>query len=196
MKRITSILFATLIAVFAFAQTPGQKPLLRPTGQNLIAHIDNAVRSIPKSGPNKARRKAASDYVIITEQPEGVLKTFKRSGNYLYVQDQSLYVGTQSGNVSIVFGEDNSVYILNPLMDEEYGSWVKGTYDEAAGKVIVPVPQNLYYASDYDACIALIPINNYNSADESATEITYRSRRTALAQWFCRWMDSRATTGH
>ena len=35
------------------------------------------------------------------------------------------------------------------------------------------MPQNLYYVSNYDACIALGAILNYKSWDQATTEITY-----------------------
>ena len=168
MKRITSILFVTLVAVFAYAQKSVlRNPVPFKAEQTQLKAAGNT-RTVAK--PTSSRRRAASDFVIITDQPAGELLQFTRSGNYLYVQDSKLYIGSQSGTVSVVSNGDN-YYIQDPLMDFSPGTWVEGHVKD--GKLVVPVPQNLYYVSDYDACIAIIPINAYSSADTEATEITY-----------------------
>ena len=141
--------------------------------QKTLATNVKAPRSLTANSQVKKAHRAASDYVIITDQPAGELKTFHRSGNYLYVSNNQLNVGAQSGNVDIVFGADGAIYIKDPLMGTTYGSWVSGTYDTTAGKVTIPTPQNLYYNGNYDACIAIVPIISYNSTDFNAQDITY-----------------------
>lgn len=179
MKRFTSILFAALIAVVSYAQKPVlATPKTLIGGGNSIGKVVTNVRDLSAKNLKKAPRKAASDYVIITEQPEGELKQFTRSGNYLYVNtddegNRSLAIGPQSGMVDMVVTEDGKIYIKDPLMGGDYDTWVEGTYDDENQKLVVAVPQNLLYVSTYDACIALIPIDSYSTADETATEITY-----------------------
>lgn len=170
MKKFTLFAIAALLSVVSFAQNlQGLSHAATSQKGNKLAKVNVLQRSFATNA--NATRRAASDFVIITEQPAGELKTFSRSGSYLYVSNSSLNIGTQEGNVDIVFGEGNAIYIKDPLMDQAYGSWVSGTYEN--GKVTIPVPQNLYYVATYDACIALIPINSYSTPDETATEITY-----------------------
>ena len=173
MKRFALLTIAALLSVIAFAQKPVLKAFDRTELRLPQMQVQPTARTLPAPGALKAPRRAASDFVIITEQPEGELKTFHRSGNYLFAQDTQLSIGSQSGNVDIVFGADNAIYIKNPLMGFEADTWVSGTYDATAGKVTIPVPQNLYYASDYDACIAMVPINNYSTTDFTPQDITF-----------------------
>ena len=183
MKRLNLSLLMVLFAAIAFAQGPlkvnpqqiTKSDILKgkfSSPQMLREGLANATRGIPRSGARMAPRKAPSDYYIISEQPEGELKSYERSGSYLYVSGSSLYVGTQSGYVSIVYDADGeTVYIKDPLMGADYGSWVEGTI--IGDKLVVSVPQNLLYVADYDACIAMIPIDSYRTADETAEDITY-----------------------
>ena len=177
MKKITFFAIAALLSVVAFAQKPFFVPVSQQALQDKVVStgITKPERTTSTTGQARrvAPRRAQSDYVVITEQPAGELKTFTRSGSYLYAENQNLYIGNQSGEVSIVFGENNEIYIKDPLMNYAYGSWVSGTYDAEAGKVTIPVPQNLLYVENYDACIAMVPIIGYNATDFTAQDITY-----------------------
>ena len=177
MKKITFFAIAALLSVVAFAQKPFFVPVSQQALQDKVVStgITKPERTTSTTGQARrvAPRRAQSDYVVITEQPAGELKTFTRSGSYLYAENQNLYIGNQSGEVSIVFGENNEIYIKDPLMNYAYGSWVSGTYDAEAGKVTIPVPQNLLYVEQYDACIAMVPILGYQATDFTAQDITY-----------------------
>ena len=168
MKKLLLLAISVLFTVVAFAQKQGlelkrfdRTALTQPVRLGKVA---SPMRTIP-ANVRKAPRRAESDFPIIKEQPEGELKTFTRSGDYLYVEGQSIMPGTQGGRVSIVFGTDGAIYIKDPLMGGNWGSWVSGTYDATNGKVTIPVPQNLVYVSNYDACVAMVPITNYSTAD-------------------------------
>ena len=177
MKKYLFILTTAIIAVICYAQMPVLKSkVLTPwVPKTQVQTLSGTVKSVRIVAPGalKAPRHAESDYVVITEQPAGELKTFHRTGSYLYVQDQSLYIGAQSGNVDIVFGDEGAIYIKDPLMGAAYGSWVSGKYDKDGGKVTISVPQNLVYVSNYDVCVALVPIDSYSTADFTAQDITY-----------------------
>lgn len=158
MKKFTTFLVSALAMLIAI---PTHARLWSPT------------ELTPTELVSKKARRAPSDYVVITEQPAGELKTFHRSGSYLYVSNNELSLGAQSGNVDIVFGADDAIYIRGILMGVTYDSWVSGTYDAAAGKVTIPVPQNLAYIGFFDACLTLVPIINNESADFTPQNITY-----------------------
>ncbi len=75
----------------------------------------------------------------ITEQPEGELKTYDRSG-YYYYSDGSIY--NQEGTVNIVYASDGeTVYIQDILCNSEIGTWVMGTIE--GGKIHVPLGQTV-----------------------------------------------------
>ncbi len=74
----------------------------------------------------------------ITEQPEGELKTYDRSGYYYY--DNFIY--EQEGTVNIVYAPDGeTVYIQDILCNSGIGTWVRGTIE--GGKIHVPMGQTL-----------------------------------------------------
>ena len=50
----------------------------------------------------------------ITEQPDGTLKNYNRTGCCVVCDQDGFYVGYQEGKVSIVFAEDGKVYMKNP----------------------------------------------------------------------------------
>ena len=81
---------------------------------------------------------------VITEQPEGELKTYSRSG--YTVGNGSIY--NQEGTVDIVYAPDGqTVYIQDILFGSEFGSWVRGTI--SSGKIHVPMGQYIYLDNGY-----------------------------------------------
>ena len=75
----------------------------------------------------------------ITEQPEGELKTYDRSGYYYYSDG---YIYGQEGTVNIVYAPDGeTVYIQDILYNSEIGTWVRGTIE--GGKIHVPMGQTV-----------------------------------------------------
>ncbi len=89
---------------------------------------------------------------LITEQPEGELFTFLRSGALLYRMSFDIGLGEQeSHKIRVVLGEDNKAWIQNPMYWYDYaGVWVEGIYDEATGIITLPVGQYLDYNETYE----------------------------------------------
>lgn len=157
----------------------------------------------------RSARRAASDYPIITEAPAGETKTYKRAGSDTYVSSGSAYMGTQSGTMEIVFTSDNEVYMKNPVcgFDSSVGAdaYVKGTL--SGNTITVPLGQNLYYSSDYDAAITTCMADVYTSGslvlDKTTTEITYTIDGETITQngtsqgnaLTCYWTDDDSWTG-
>lgn len=182
MKKFTSMIVALLFAVTLFARVPAQKAartlqFTPATGQVLKnAGKIEAGRTISEN-QLQASRRAASDYVIISEQPEGDLKTFKREGGHYFVQNQQIYYGDQSGTIDIVFGADNKVFFKDLVSGLATGAWVEGTLSEDGSLITVALNQNVYYHSQYDACIAICLINydptNGFVVDTETKEVTF-----------------------
>ena len=80
---------------------------------------------------------------IITEQPEGQLVSYLRSGACIYSGFFGLGITGQDGKINVVYAEDGKAYIQNPLWYIENGNWVEGTYDAATGIITVPTGQYL-----------------------------------------------------
>ena len=82
-----------------------------------------------------------TDPTVITEQPEGDLVYYKRSGSFYDYDDR--VVKPQMGVVSMVYDPDGiTVYIKDLVYNDGNGAWVKGTI--ANGKVTVPMGQYTY----------------------------------------------------
>ena len=160
MKKFTFMLIASLFAIAGFAQKPlanGERfSTLDRKVQNVMVQ---APRTLTTGTMNKAPRKAAEDYVVISEQPEGELKTYARGGSHYYVQNSSLYYGSQSGTIDIVWAADNKVYFKDIVSGLEFDTWVEGTLSEDGKTITVPLFQNISYVASYDACIAIQLIN-------------------------------------
>ena len=177
MKKLFLLTLAAMLSIVTFAQKPfaDQRANL---GQKRIATVETSQRHVDlaQNGTSKmkAPKKAESDYEIISEQPEGTLVKYSRSGSYLYANNGTVYIGAQSGTTDFVFADDGvTVYIQDPVYDLQYGSWVKGTLNEDKTKLTVPTNQNLLYVAQYDACVALGVNKPWNTHNADITEITY-----------------------
>ena len=91
--------------------------------------------------------KAPAKVDIITEQPEGNLVTYLRSGEYMTVSLYGYITDQQTGQVKVVFGLDGkTVYIQDPLCyGEGQGVWVTGELSEDGTTISVPVGQYVAY---------------------------------------------------
>lgn len=91
----------------------------------------------------------ASDVpTLITEQPEGELLTFIRSGGCIYAMSSDIGICEQDHNkFNVVLGENGKAWIKNPMYWYDYNNtWVEGTYDESTGIISIPVGQYLSYS--------------------------------------------------
>ena len=80
---------------------------------------------------------------VITEQPEGGLVQYYRTGWCIY---NSWFTGIseQDGKLDVVFGSDGKVYIKNiSLWYDNYNTWVEGTYDAETHIITIPTGQYL-----------------------------------------------------
>ena len=123
--------------------------------------------------------KAPDDMSLITEQPEGLLKIYNRSG--YVVKDDNLNASTpteQTGVMSIVFAEDNVVYIEDPVSEHAYNCWAKGILSADGTTITLPLGQYVDYIRSFDMGLTLNILNydeeqNTFIPDEEAKEITY-----------------------
>ena len=170
------MLAAALVAVMSFAQIPAARPLMAPTTGYATLGTAAAVRTIDAKSL-KAPARAAEDYVVITEQPAGELKTYLRGGNHYSVSNNRIVYGAQTGTIDIVWGKDNKVFFKDIVSGLAYGTWVEGTLSDDGTTITVPLRQNLLYVESYDACVALTLVNydssNGFAADTETESVTF-----------------------
>lgn len=133
---------------------------------------------------NQMRPKALGD--LITEQPEGEVKQYVRSGFGFTVSDGTLFTTTQDAKTSIVYDADGTtVYIKNIVngMSYDFGdSWAVGTLSADGTTITVSLEQTVGWSWMYDVGIRLAwgrtVINDEGTMvsferDETVTEAVY-----------------------
>lgn len=98
---------------------------------------------------------------VITEQPEGELKTYLRVGD-AYENFFGLWEEEQDGNsTQLVFAEDGkTVYWKNPLTLYTKDSWIKGELNADGTKIVFPAGQYLSYDEEKEYGYQLFYIKN------------------------------------
>ena len=150
MKKFYLFLAALAVTVMASAAVPFGHKVVKGSNNALTQfHAVNKANTTlfnaeAKTGIMKAPAKASE---IITEAPQGEEKYFSRSGGAFYVSSGYLYEDAQEGTMKVVFCEDGSVYMMNPVSYFGAGSYVKGTLE--GNTITVPMGQTLYTWADY-----------------------------------------------
>ena len=117
----------------------------------------------------------ASAGSVITEQPEGQLVTYARSGqyvNYFFSFEQ------QNGmTMDIVYADGGKVYLKNIICGtggSSWDYWVEGQLNEAGNQISVPLGQTIYYEHWYQQEEAFLAFGRaYIEHDEYDYELTY-----------------------
>lgn len=135
---------------------------------------------------------------VITEQPEGELVDYLRSGEYLLNGALGLSMGVQFGKAYCVFGNDGKVYIGQPIQNAGYYKqpasisespnpdfqilhWVEGTLSEDGTTITVPMMQGLVWDEENDVAHVLANVTIlvdedgqiYYHINDDVTEMTY-----------------------
>ena len=176
MKKLSVLLVAAAVAISASAGMNFK------TTHALKANKKMVNKEMTKMNVKNLKADKAS-FRVITEQPEGELKSYNRAGFYVYVSNGYLYSGQQDGNrMDIVYGEDGKVYMKNVIcgIGSYFGdSWVEGTIE--GNEIHVPMGQSIYWSDQYQADVVLAMGNTYQDEqgywgfeiDDRATEAVY-----------------------
>ena len=176
MKKIYFFLVAMLVAFSATivsaqtlagksvkrTQLPGLQTVEKQVRQtaNLTEVPMKEAAAKDQSAPslNKAPRKATP---LINEPPEGTVKYYTRSGSAYNARSYGSTPQAQDGIITIVFCDNNEVYIQNPLSNAyQAGTYVKGTL--SGNTITVPLPQTLWSPDpSYNAELAWLDISPY-----------------------------------
>jgi len=123
MKKILLLTIVASMALLAGAQTVHK--MSKPTG------------------------KAAVE--IITEQPEGNVVAYSRSGEFMTASLYGFEATQQTGQMKITYAPDGkTVYLLDPLAyGEGTGVWVHGELSDDGSTITVPLGQYVAYNEEY-----------------------------------------------
>lgn len=134
MKKALLLLLGMAVAVSAAAGVKSTGNAYRPLGKTAQATL-----------------KAPSRVDIITEQPEGRVVNYTRSGEYLLSSLYGYDTDYQTGRVRIVYADDGrTVYIQDILCyGEGTGVWVEGELNEDGTMISVPLGQYIAYNEEY-----------------------------------------------
>lgn len=96
--------------------------------------------------------KAPAKVDMITEQPEGEVVSYMRSGEYLTVSLYGYQATQQTGQTKVVYAPDgHTVYLLDPLCyGEGQGVWVKGELSDDGTTISVPLGQYVSFNEEYN----------------------------------------------
>ncbi len=141
MKKLALLIMCVAVAVSASALVKSQGNSYRPMDK--MAH--------------KTALKAPSKVDIITEQPEGTVVNYQRSGEYLLSSFYGYDTDYQTGRVKIVYADDGHTVYIQDIMcyGEGQGVWVVGELSEDGLSITVPLGQYIAYNEEYNYGVVL-----------------------------------------
>jgi hypothetical protein len=152
MKKALLLLVAFALTMAASGQRLNVSP--RQSGQQVKGKYEFSTthKSAERGGKLQLAqgRKAPARVNIITEQPEGELKVYQRSGGAMYNMMNYLFTTYQDGGgMKIVFAPDGkTVYMQDPISHAASGAWVRGTLSPNGKTLTVPLNQFIIYYDD------------------------------------------------
>ena len=92
-------------------------------------------------------RKAPARVDVITEQPEGELKIYQRSGGAIYNLWGYIFSAYQDGGaMKMVFADDGkTVYLNDPVSQAAAGTWVRAELSDDGKTLTMPLNQHIIY---------------------------------------------------
>ncbi|MBQ7691040.1 MAG: carboxypeptidase regulatory-like domain-containing protein [Muribaculaceae bacterium] len=148
----------------ALAGLVSEKTVAQPFSFPAAPQKDDAMCLTGKTSKSNAPRRAT---VLIETPPEGTVKYYTRSGSTYNARNYGNTPQAQEGVVTIVFCDNNEVYIQNPVSSAyQAGTYVKGTLE--GNTITVQLPQTLWSPNtSYSAELAWLDITPY--VDGTAT---------------------------
>ena len=149
MKKALLLLVAFALTMAASGQRLTVSPRL--SGQQVKGKYEFSTthKSAERGGQLQLAqsRKAPARVDVITEQPEGELKVYQRSGGAMYNMWNYLFTTYQDGGaMKMVFAPDGkTVYMQDPISQAAAGTWVKGTLSTNGKILTVPLNQFIIY---------------------------------------------------
>ena len=116
---------------------------------------------------------------IITEQPEGELRIYSRSGFAVTDNGEgSIITDRQTGLLSVVFADNGVVYLEDPVSGYAWNCWVEGSLSADGTTITLPVGQYIDYLRTFDIGTILAVLDYDDNLhtyvmDASTTAVTY-----------------------
>lgn len=141
--------FFTLFAAALMALSMTAAPALHAKADKVANFAANAQKRA--MGAHHAPAQT-TDVVVIEDQPAGKEVTYVRTGGQAFLYDydeENVSLVYSSGTVSVVFGANNTVYMKNPIFDNEFDTWIAGTTNADSTLLTFPMGQYIVFADDY-----------------------------------------------
>ena len=114
---------------------------------------------------------------VITEQPEGEIVEYFRSGESSY----GVLFYEQKGKVYVVYGENGKVYLKDPFYGYKFGTWTEGYLSDDGVTITIPMNQCIFWDLDNENGLIVKNVTLfvdeqgtiYYSINERVTEMTY-----------------------
>lgn len=204
MKKFTLLALTAAFALTATAQraVQPQTSLQKVFGETQAnAKVMNMRQSANAGRPLGAKKvepfrhaakttatRAADDFELITEVPEGRVETYTVSGIAYYNSLFGVAASSFVGNIGeVVFCDDNTVYIKNPISQFATGTYLKGTIegDEITIPTHQPIYQENYEGEIYNYYIERVVYKEDESGawyyiDDASSEIKFALRNDTL----------------
>ena len=166
MKKFTIFTMMAAATMFANAQRPTSTE--EPNRGKLAQNVTLA----PTAHAGIAKAKAATTVEfsdIISEMPEGEVKSYVRYGSSFFSYYGYIYFDLQNGiPLDLVMASDGkTVYLKDPIANLQYGNWVKGTIEE--NQIHLPLYQTLCETTD--GVFGLVKSDMVDNGDGSVTWI-------------------------
>lgn len=169
----------------AFAETQVEagavkKLMETKAGKPLAAKKINPFNSAAK----QAQTRAGEDFNIITESPEGRTEVYSLSGLAYYSFWGYIMGVSHEGTLGqIVYCDDNTVYIKNPISQFATNSYIKGTID--GDEITVKLPQPIYQ-EDYDGEVYNYQIERLAYSEDEEGGWYYRDENSSEVKFTLR----------
>lgn len=145
MKKIFLFLCAMMLVLSASAA-----PVKFAKADKTVEFSANVQKRVMGVCPVAAQ---TTDVVVIEDQPAGEEVTYVRTGGQAFLYDydeETVSLVTPTGVVSVVYGANNTVYMKNPIFDNESDTWIAGTTNADSTLLTFPTGQYISWSDDYD----------------------------------------------
>lgn len=142
MRKFTLLLFTVFLSVAASMAQTRQHPVTDLHCSNQQLMLQQPSKAPQKRLSLSTQLSAPSVGAPITNQPQGELTTYARSGSaWVYTLVGLYYTDLTEQAAQVVFGPNDEIYLKNVISQYDCNSWIQGTVGE--GSVSFTFPQQV-----------------------------------------------------
>ncbi len=155
MKKALLLLVAFALTMAASGRQLTKSPLLSGPEVKGKYEFRTTHKSAERGGKLplvQQSRKAPARVDIISEQPEGELKTYQRSGGAIYNMWGYIFSTYQDGGaMQMVFADDGkTVYLKDPISQAVANTWVRAELSDDGKTLTMPLNQFITYFDEVE----------------------------------------------